>query len=108
MGTGNLVVILVMHTIHPMNLHRFGLFANRPHSAGGVYIAINDLPRDARYLQVNCICPMIMPGVAEPNNEQLNHCMEVPVNELIQLKKGTSFDCSQPKIRRSWYLLQVL
>ncbi|KAG1734770.1 hypothetical protein EDD22DRAFT_852445 [Suillus occidentalis] len=46
------------------------------HSTGPIYYAINDLPQDQRYLQVNVICAAIMPGPKEPNVQQINHCLE--------------------------------
>ena len=53
-----------------------------------MYIAINDLPRDQRFLQVNVIIPVITPGPSEPNTPQLNNCMEPMVREICELKNG--------------------
>jgi hypothetical protein len=69
-------------------LRRFGAFENRAHSAGPVYVTINDFPRDRRFLQVNTVCPLITPGPLEPTTEQLNHCLELPVSEICRLKNG--------------------
>ncbi|KAF5384761.1 hypothetical protein D9615_001059 [Tricholomella constricta] len=79
--------------------HRFGLhltintdwlqlLSNRPHSTGPIYISINDLPRDQRFLQINVICPCIMPGPSEPNAQQLNHILEPSTKELSMLQHG--------------------
>ena len=70
---------------------RFQMLQNRPHSTGPVYITINDLPRDHRFLQVNVICPCVMPGPGEPDSIQLNHVLEPLVHELIQLKSGVTY-----------------
>lgn len=71
-------------------LIRFQLLQNRPHSTGPLYITINDLPRDHRFLQVNVICPCVMPGPGEPDAIQLNHVLEPLSSELIQLKSGVT------------------
>ena len=68
---------------------RFGLLENRPHSAGPIYWAINELPREDRFLQVNAICSGILPGPKEPNQQQMNHCLEPVVNKFTILKNGT-------------------
>ncbi|KAG2335647.1 hypothetical protein BDR05DRAFT_898020, partial [Suillus weaverae] len=59
-----------------LNIDWMGILENRPHSSGPIYYAINDLPRDQRFLQVNVICAAIMPGPKEPNIQQINHCLE--------------------------------
>jgi hypothetical protein len=69
---------------------RFQMLQNRPHSTGPVYITINDLPRDHRFLKVNVICPCVMPGPGEPDAIQLNHVLEPLAYELIQLKSGVT------------------
>jgi hypothetical protein len=68
---------------------RFGLLKNHPHSSGPIYWAINDLPREDRYLQVNVICTSALPGPKEPDQQQLNNCLEPGVKEMAQLKNGT-------------------
>ncbi|PPQ79796.1 hypothetical protein CVT26_012594 [Gymnopilus dilepis] len=71
-----------------LNTDWFQLLSNRPHSTGPVYITIDDLPRDQRFLQVNTMCPCVMPGPGEPNAQQLNHVLEPAVKEMIILKGG--------------------
>ncbi|KAG1760475.1 hypothetical protein EDD22DRAFT_990093 [Suillus occidentalis] len=71
-----------------LNIDWMGILNNRPHSTGPIYYAINDLPRDQRYLQVNVICAAIMPGPKEPNVQQINHCLEPSSCELMELKNG--------------------
>jgi len=66
-----------------------GILNNRPHSTGPIYYAINDLPRDQQFLQVNVICAAIMPGPKEPNVQQINHCLEPSSREIMELKNGT-------------------
>lgn len=68
-----------------------GILENRPHSSGPIYYAINDLPRDQRFLQVNVICAAIMPGPKEPNIQQINHCLEPSTRELMDLKNGMQY-----------------
>lgn len=66
-----------------------GILENRPHSTGAIYYAINDLPREERFLQINVICAAVLPGPKEPNVQQINHCLEPSVKELIMLKNGS-------------------
>ncbi|KAJ3508326.1 hypothetical protein NLJ89_g5817 [Agrocybe chaxingu] len=75
-----------------VNTDWFQMLENRPHSTGPIYIAINDLPREHRFLQVNVICPCVMPGPGEPDADQLNHVLEPMAEELIQLKSGIEMD----------------
>ncbi|EIW84541.1 hypothetical protein CONPUDRAFT_49943 [Coniophora puteana RWD-64-598 SS2] len=70
------------------NVDWMGILENRPHSTGAMYIAINDLPRDQRFLQVNTICLSVMPGPKEPDSRQISHCMEPMAKELINLTHG--------------------
>jgi hypothetical protein len=71
-----------------MTLIRFGLLSNCPHSSWPMYYAINDLPREERYLQRNVICICIAPGPTEPNQRQMEHCLEPATKELALLNKG--------------------
>ncbi|TFK59244.1 hypothetical protein BDN72DRAFT_946510 [Pluteus cervinus] len=66
---------------------RFGL-VGRPHSTGPIFVAINNLPRDERFLQMNVICAAITPGPHEPTLEQLNNVLEPVETDLQQLKQG--------------------
>ncbi|KAG1774897.1 hypothetical protein EV702DRAFT_1237500 [Suillus placidus] len=75
-----------------LNIDWMGILNNRPHSTGPIYYAINDLPRDQRYLQVNVICAAIMPGPKEPNVQQINHCLEPSSREVMELKNGVKMD----------------
>ncbi|KAG0698529.1 hypothetical protein DFH29DRAFT_877950 [Suillus ampliporus] len=69
-----------------------GILENQPHSSGPIYYAINDLPRNQRFLQVNVICAAIMPGPKEPNIQQINHCLEPSTRELMDLKNSVKMD----------------
>jgi hypothetical protein len=72
-----------------------GVLNNRPHSTRPIYCAIKDLPRDQRYHQVNVICAAIIPGPKEPNAQQINHCLEPSIRELIEVKNGTfRYECA--------------
>ncbi|KAI0044241.1 hypothetical protein FA95DRAFT_1497378 [Auriscalpium vulgare] len=75
-----------------VNLDWFGALSGRPHSAGPVYISINDLPREQRYLQVNVICPLITLGPVEPTTEQLNNCLEPVARDVCELKRGVTME----------------
>ncbi|PPQ99854.1 hypothetical protein CVT24_009605 [Panaeolus cyanescens] len=75
-----------------LNTDWFGLLEGRPHSTGPVFLSINNLPRDQRFLQMNVICPCIMPGPGEPDARQLNHCLEPLTKEFIQLNHGVSMN----------------
>ncbi|RDB30064.1 hypothetical protein Hypma_014106 [Hypsizygus marmoreus] len=75
-----------------LNTDWFGMLSGRPHSTGPVYLAINNLPRDQRYLQYNVICAAIMPGPREPTAEQLNNALEPMVKEFKQLKQGIKME----------------
>lgn len=72
---------------------RMGILENRPHSTGAIYFAINDLPRDERFLQINIICAAVLPGPKEPNVQQINHCLEPSTKELMVLKGGKDDLC---------------
>lgn len=67
---------------------RMGILENRSHSTGAIYHAINDLPWEKRFLQINAICAAVLPRTNEPNVQQINHCLEPSVNELMILKNG--------------------
>ncbi|KAG1731002.1 hypothetical protein EDB19DRAFT_2010037 [Suillus lakei] len=69
-----------------------GILENQPHSSSPIYYAINDLPQDQQFLQVNIICAAIMPGPKEPNIVQINHCLEPSTRELMELKNGVKMD----------------
>ncbi|KAG2346616.1 hypothetical protein BDR05DRAFT_974579 [Suillus weaverae] len=71
-----------------LNIDWMGILNNWPHSTGPIYYAINNLPRDQRYLQVNVICAAIMPGPKEPNVQQINHCLEPSSHKVMELKNG--------------------
>ncbi|KAM6493648.1 hypothetical protein JOM56_010009 [Amanita muscaria] len=75
-----------------VNLDWFGTLNNRPHSSGPIYIAINDLPREQRFLPINVICYTITPGPTEPTTEQLNHCMEPLIHDVVKLQKGIKME----------------
>ncbi|KAG1749066.1 uncharacterized protein EDB91DRAFT_1244855 [Suillus paluster] len=75
-----------------LNIDWMGILENRPHSSGPIYYAINDLPRDQQFLQVNVICAAIMLGPKEPNIVQINHCLEPSTHELMELKNGVKMD----------------
>ncbi|KAG1737090.1 uncharacterized protein EDB91DRAFT_1249737 [Suillus paluster] len=75
-----------------LNIDWMGILENRLHSSGPIYYAINDLPRDQRFLQVNVICAAIMPGPKEPNIQKINHCLEPSTRELMDLKNGVKMD----------------
>ncbi|KAG1736440.1 uncharacterized protein EDB91DRAFT_1250062 [Suillus paluster] len=75
-----------------LNIDWMGILENQPHSSGPIYYAINDLPRNQRFLQVNVICAAIMPGPKEPNIQQINYCLEPSTRELMDLKNGVKMD----------------
>ncbi|KAF8803058.1 hypothetical protein BYT27DRAFT_7110771 [Phlegmacium glaucopus] len=86
-----------------LNADWFQLLSNRPHSTGPIYITINDLPRDHRFLQVNVMSPCVMPGPGEPNAQQLNHVLEPASKELIMLKSGVDMDIHSEEERQTIY-----
>ncbi|KAG2050544.1 hypothetical protein BDR06DRAFT_998615 [Suillus hirtellus] len=75
-----------------LNIDWMGILENRPHSSGPIYYAINNLPQDQQFLQVNVICAAIMLGPKEPNIVQINHCLEPSTHELMELKNGVKMD----------------
>ncbi|EIW77947.1 hypothetical protein CONPUDRAFT_61597 [Coniophora puteana RWD-64-598 SS2] len=75
-----------------MNVDWMGVLENRPHSTGAMYFAINNLPRDQRFLQINVICASVMPGPKEPDVRQISHCMEPSAREVNMLRSGVSMD----------------
>ncbi|KAG2079910.1 hypothetical protein BD769DRAFT_1379862, partial [Suillus cothurnatus] len=58
------------------------------YSTGAIYFAINDMPRDQRFLHINIICAVVLPGPKEPNVQQINHCLEPSTKELMLLQNG--------------------
>ncbi|EIW73721.1 hypothetical protein CONPUDRAFT_160802 [Coniophora puteana RWD-64-598 SS2] len=70
------------------NIDWMGVLENRPHSTGAMYIAINNLPREHRFLQSNVICASVMPGPKEPDVRQISHCMEPCTKEISILRNG--------------------
>ncbi|SJL03635.1 uncharacterized protein ARMOST_06992 [Armillaria ostoyae] len=74
------------------NVDWLGLLDNQPHSMGPAYLSINDLKIDARFLQINVICPFVMLRPKEPTPQQLNHCLEPLTKEMAMLKNGIEMD----------------
>ncbi|KAF6764943.1 hypothetical protein DFP72DRAFT_986014 [Ephemerocybe angulata] len=75
-----------------VNLDWFGIFENRPHSTGPIYVAINNLPREEWYLQANVICIAITPEPKEPTSKQLNNVLEPITVEACKLKNGVKME----------------
>ncbi|KAF9489274.1 hypothetical protein BDN71DRAFT_1530062 [Pleurotus eryngii] len=75
-----------------LNADWLGLLSNRPHSTGLAYMSINDLKCDIRFLQTNVVCAFVMPGTKEPDTQQINHCLEPLVLDLLQLKNGVKME----------------
>ena len=67
---------------------RMEILENHPHSAGAIYYAINNLPHDQCFLQVNIIYASVIPGPKELNVQQINHCLELTTKELMELQHG--------------------
>ncbi|KAG1900836.1 uncharacterized protein F5891DRAFT_1225460 [Suillus fuscotomentosus] len=80
-GAGDTVIMKMM-----------GILENRPHSIGAIYFAINDLPRDQCFLQINVICAAVLPGPKEPNVQQINHCLEPSTKEMMLLQNSIKMD----------------
>lgn len=74
-----------------INMDWFGITENRPHSAGGVYVSLNNLDRRVRFLQHNVHLTTVIPGPKEPSLEQLNFVLEPLMGELQQLYGGTFY-----------------
>ncbi|KAF9056739.1 hypothetical protein BDP27DRAFT_1386299 [Rhodocollybia butyracea] len=74
-----------------INCDWFGIL-ERPHSSGGIYFAINNLPIEERHLQVNVICQQITPGPTEPNIDQIIHCLEPLAKEIEVLRTGVKME----------------
>ncbi|KAK0229713.1 hypothetical protein EDD85DRAFT_956810 [Armillaria nabsnona] len=85
------------------NVDWLRLLENRPHSTGPAYLSINDLKIDQHFLQINVICPSIMPGPKEPSPQQLNHCLEPSIKEMAILKDGVKMDIHGPPERALVY-----
>ncbi|CDO73340.1 hypothetical protein BN946_scf185008.g103 [Trametes cinnabarina] len=66
----------------------FGLAQGRPHSAGAVYVAFNNLNRSVRFLTRNVHLLMNIAGPKEPSLEQMNHVLEPFVQEVEILQRG--------------------
>lgn len=78
----------MLHFCDKLTASRFGVLNGRPHSTGPIYLTINNLPCDERFLQINTICVAITPGPKEPTVEQLNNLLEPVQHDVQQLKQG--------------------
>ncbi|XP_077867666.1 uncharacterized protein LOC144356999 [Saccoglossus kowalevskii] len=67
-----------------LNVDWFQPYDHTPHSLGAIYLVINNLPRQERFLPNNMILVGLLPGPKEPK-KHMNSYMEPLVAELQQL-----------------------
>ena len=70
-----------------INIDWFQPFKYSAYSAGAIYIAIQNLPRNIRYLTENVILVGVIPGPNEPKGD-INSYLRPLVNELQELWAG--------------------
>ena len=70
-----------------LNVDWFQPFKRSTHSAGVIYLAIQNLPRKERYLSENLIVIGVIPGPKEPE-KTVNSFLHPLVQELLQLWEG--------------------
>lgn len=70
------------------------------HSVGGIYLAINNLPRNIRYQKSNMILVGLIPGPSEPQLSNMNHFLRPVVDELLTLFESVNIPTfSSPSVR---------
>ncbi|KAG2190817.1 hypothetical protein INT47_012014 [Mucor saturninus] len=73
-----------------INVDWFQLYTNSVYSCGGIYLTIQNLPREIRNLRKNVLLCALLPGPGEPKTFQMNHYLRLLVDELLLLA-----DCVQ-------------
>ncbi|KAG2191172.1 hypothetical protein INT47_007909, partial [Mucor saturninus] len=71
-----------------INCDWFQLYTNSVYSCGGIYLTIQNLPRDVRNLRKNVVLVCLLPGPGEPKTFQMNHYLRLLVDELLLLSNG--------------------
>lgn len=71
-----------------LNCDWFQLYTNSVYSCGGIYITIQNLPREVRNLRKNVLLCCLLPGPGEPKTYQINHYLRLLVDELQELIPG--------------------
>lgn len=71
-----------------INVDWFQPFEYRPHSSGGIYMTIQNLPRELRNLRENLLLVGLMPGPKEPSTFHMNSYLKCLVDELLMLIPG--------------------
>lgn len=64
---------------------------SRKYSTGAIYLSIVNNPRAIRFLSEETILFSALPGPHEPTVEQLNNVLEILVEKVLRLYRGTSF-----------------
>ncbi|XP_070548680.1 uncharacterized protein [Ptychodera flava] len=70
-----------------LNIDWFQPYEHTPHSVGALYLVINNLPRQERFMPENLILVGLLPGPNEPP-KNINSYLEPLVNELQELAVG--------------------
>ncbi|XP_070564970.1 uncharacterized protein [Ptychodera flava] len=70
-----------------LNVDWFQPYEHTPHSVGALYLVINNLPRQERFMPENLILVGLLPGPNEPK-KNINSYLEPLVNELQELAVG--------------------
>ncbi len=71
-----------------LNLDGFQAFRKTHYSVTAIYMVVNNLPRNIRYLPENIILVAIIPGPHEPDVDHFHYVMEPLVDELKKLYEG--------------------
>ena len=72
---------------------------NRIHSTGALYVTINNLPRELRFLRENIFLLCVLPGPTEPSKEQMNSVLDLLQKEVSKLQNGTCLLVAQVTVR---------
>lgn len=71
-----------------VNVDWFQLYTNSNYSCGGIYLTVQNLPREIRNLRKNVLLCCVLPGPHEPQTFQMNHYLRLLVDELRLLIPG--------------------
>ncbi|KAI8879127.1 hypothetical protein K501DRAFT_257340 [Backusella circina FSU 941] len=64
---------------------------------GGIYLTLDSLPRNIRYLPGNIIFLGCIPGPSEPKTTEINNYLKVIVDELLPLYRGVDMETYNSK-----------
>jgi hypothetical protein len=73
---------------HSDQIFRFQSVKNTSHSSGALYMTVLNNPRSVRFCRAKTALLMALPGPHEPDQDQLNEIMNLPVRSFLKLYDG--------------------